>query len=82
MTERSAKLVHSSGKQEAFPAQLRQAGHAVHVPDLYEGQTFENPKVGLAYASQTGFDTLMDRGVAAVDDYGTALAYYAVSRLG
>jgi len=68
----------TSGVQ-AFAAELREAGHAVHVPDLYDGHTFETLQDGLAYASHAGFDSLMDRGVTAADEFGTALVYAGFS---
>ena len=43
---------------EAFAADLRAAGHTVHLPDLYEGHTFETLDEGLDYARPTGFDTV------------------------
>lgn len=64
---------------EAFASELRQAGHTVHVPDLYEGHTFDSLEEGLNYASRTGFDTLMERGVTAVDDLGDTLVYAGFS---
>jgi dienelactone hydrolase len=64
---------------EAFAAELRQAGHTVHVPDLYEGHTFETLEQGLTYAKQTGFGTLLERGVAAVEGLGDALVYAGFS---
>jgi len=64
---------------EAFAAELRQAGQPVHVPDLYEGHTFETLEEGLAYAKRTGFGTLMERGVAAVEGLGDALVYAGFS---
>ena len=60
---------------KAFAAELRQSGHDVHTPDLYEGHTFGTLDDGLTYARQTGFDTLMERGMAAVDGLGDALVY-------
>jgi dienelactone hydrolase len=73
---------HAQGRTagvEAFAAELREAGHVVHVPDLYEGHTFETLDDGVAYASQTGFDTLVERGVAAADGLGDALVYAGFS---
>ncbi|WP_457030987.1 dienelactone hydrolase family protein [Kitasatospora sp. P5_F3] len=64
---------------EAFAAELRRAGHIVHLPDLYEGHTFTTLEDGIAYARQTGFDTLMDRGIAAVEGLGDALVYVGFS---
>lgn len=64
---------------EAFAAELRRATHTVHVPDLYEGHVFDTLEEGLAYASRTGFDTLMERGVAAAEPLGDTLVYAGFS---
>jgi dienelactone hydrolase len=64
---------------EAFADELRRAGHTVHVPDLYQGQTFDTLDEGLAYAKRTGFGTLMERGVTAVEGLGDALVYAGFS---
>lgn len=45
-----------------FAAELRRAGHTVHVPDLYEGRVFDSLDDGAAYAQETGFDTIIERG--------------------
>ena len=73
---------HAQGLTEgvqAFASELRQAGHTVHVPDLYEGHTFATLDEGLAYMKQTGFETIMSRGVVAVDGLGDALVYAGFS---
>jgi dienelactone hydrolase len=64
---------------EAFANELRQAGHTVHLPDLYDGHTFDTLDEGIAYAKQTGFDTVMERGVAAAEELGDALVYAGLS---
>lgn len=64
---------------EAFADEVRRAGHTVHVPDLYEGHTFDTLEEGLAYARHTGFDTVLERGLAAVDGLGDALVYAGFS---
>jgi dienelactone hydrolase len=64
---------------EAFAAELRQAGHTVHVPDLYEGHTFDTLEEGVGYASQTGFGTVMERGVAAAESLGSEVVYAGFS---
>jgi len=48
-----------------FAEQLGAAGHRVLVPDLYEGETFDSIDDGVAHAQALGFDTVIDRGVAA-----------------
>src|SRR6266702_2371656 len=64
---------------EAFAAELRQAGHTVHVPDLYEGHTFGTLEEGLTYARRTGFGTLMERGVSAAEGLGDTQVYAGFS---
>jgi len=75
---------HGHGKTagiEAFAQQLRQAGHVVHTPDLYEGHTFAALDDGLAYARKTGFAEIVERGVRAADGLSDRLVY-AGSSLG
>ncbi len=51
----------------AFADELRAAGHTVHVPDLFDGHTFDTIKEGAAYTqaeSAPDFDALAD-GIAA-----------------
>jgi dienelactone hydrolase len=40
----------------------RRAGHLVHVPDLYEGQVFDDPEARMAYAQESGFASIIERG--------------------
>jgi dienelactone hydrolase len=73
---------HAQGLTEgvvAFAAELRQADHTVHLPDLYEGHTFDTLEEGLTFARRTGFDTLMERGVTAVEGLGDGLVYAGFS---
>jgi dienelactone hydrolase len=73
---------HSQGLTEgvqAFANELRKAGHTVHTPDLYEGHTFETIEEGMTYARETGFGTVKDRGLAAAEGLGDALAYAGFS---
>jgi dienelactone hydrolase len=73
---------HAHGLTEgvlAFAEDLRHAGHTVHTPDLYEGQTFASLDDGLGYAQQAGFDTIRARGVAAADRLDEALVYAGFS---
>jgi Dienelactone hydrolase and related enzymes len=49
----------------SFADELRQAGHTVHTPDLFDGRTFATVEEGLAFARDTGFQALVERGVAA-----------------
>jgi dienelactone hydrolase len=49
----------------AFADELRQAGHTVHTPDMFEGRTFERIDDGIAFAREEGFGELAGRGIAA-----------------
>jgi dienelactone hydrolase len=64
---------------ETFADTLRQAGHTVHVPDLFEGRTFASLEDGMAHARQVGFGTLQERGVAAAERLDPALVYAGFS---
>ena len=73
---------HSQGQTEGFLAfadELRQAGHTVHTPDLYDGRTFESLDDGLAYAGQIGFGDILERGVRAADELPSELVYAGFS---
>jgi dienelactone hydrolase len=64
---------------QAFADTLREAGHTVHVPDLFDGRTFVTLEDGMAYAQQVGFGTLKDRGIAEAEVLGPALVYAGFS---
>jgi len=51
----------------AFADEIRVAGHVVHTPDLYDGNTFDNLDDGLAYAKQVGFGAVNQRGLDAAE---------------
>ena len=73
---------HAQGLTEgvgAFAGALRDAGHTVHTPDLYDGRTFATLDEGLAYAGEIGFGTVMERGVAAADGLPDGLVYAGLS---
>src|SRR4029079_5446597 len=63
----------------AFADELRAAGHDVHVPDLLEGQTFPTIADGIANVQQVGFDTIVQRGRAAVEGLPAELVYIGIS---
>jgi dienelactone hydrolase len=50
----------------AFADKIRQEGHVVTVPDLFEGRTFDSLEDGVRHAESIGFDVIADRGGAAV----------------
>ena len=49
----------------AFADELRQAGHTVHTPDLFDGRTFESIEAGLAHVEEEGFEAVAERGACA-----------------
>jgi dienelactone hydrolase len=51
----------------SFADTLREAGHTVHTPDLFEGRTFATIDEGLEYAGEAGFGALIERGVDAAE---------------
>ncbi|MCF6523086.1 dienelactone hydrolase family protein [Streptomyces sp. JJ36] len=63
----------------AFAGRLREAGHTVHVPDLYEGHVFDTLQEGIGYAEKTGFGTLVERGTAAAEELPAELVYAGLS---
>ncbi len=63
----------------AFADELRQQGHTVHTPDLFDGRTFGTVGEGLAFADQAGFDALVERGVAAADKTGSDAVFAGFS---
>jgi dienelactone hydrolase len=64
---------------QAFAEELRQAGHTVHAPDLFDGRTFATIDEGMAYAREAGFEALAERGVALAGGFGPAVVYAGFS---
>ena len=63
----------------AFADELRQAGHLVHTPDLFEGRTFDSIEQGLSFVKELGFSEVMARGVRAVDALPAELVFAGFS---
>jgi len=73
---------HAQGLTEgiiAFADRLREAGHTVHTPDLYDGHTFQTLDEGIGYARETGFGSLQERGLRAADELRSDLTYAGFS---
>jgi dienelactone hydrolase len=73
---------HAQGQTSGFhefAEELRRAGHTVHTPDLYEGQTFDNLDDGVAHADEIGFGEIIERGVAAAEPLPDGLVYAGFS---
>ncbi|MEW5873517.1 MAG: dienelactone hydrolase family protein [Chloroflexota bacterium] len=63
----------------AFAAQLRQAGHTVHTPDLFDGRTFDSIEKGMSFVQELGFGEIMARGQRAVEGLPAELVYAGFS---
>jgi dienelactone hydrolase len=63
----------------AFADELRQAGHIVHTPDLFDGHIFDSIEKGMGFVKELGFSEVMERGVRAVEDLPMELVYAGFS---
>jgi len=73
---------HAMGPTPAFLAfaeALRDAGHTVHTPDLFEGRTFGSIAEGMAHVETLGFATILARGVATAEGLPADLVYAGFS---
>jgi dienelactone hydrolase len=73
---------HSRGQTAGFVAfadELRQAGHTVHTPDLFDGRTFESIDDGMTHIREVGFTELIERGVRFADGLPAELVYAGFS---
>lgn len=62
-----------------FAEALRDAGHTVHTPDLFEGQTFSSIEEGVSHAQQVGFGVVMERGSRVVESLPAGVVYAGFS---
>jgi dienelactone hydrolase len=63
-----------------FAAALRGAGHTVHTPDLFDGQTFDTIEDGMAYSEEIGGPmAIVDRARVAVDELPNEVVYVGFS---
>lgn len=63
----------------AFADRLRAVGHVVHVPDLYDGTTFDDFDAGVGHAEEVGFDTIIERGRVAAEGVADEVVYVGLS---
>ncbi len=73
---------HAQGQSTGFLAfadELREAGHTVHAPDLYDGRTFDDLDEGVGYAKEVGFGEVLRRGTAAAEDLPADIVYAGFS---
>lgn len=76
-------LFHHSGGLtpgvRAFADLLRERGHTVHTPDLFEGRTFADVAEGVAFAEEVGEDVFARRAAEAVAGLPAELVYGGMS---
>ena len=73
---------HAQGQTEGFAAfadELRQAGHTVHTPDLFDGRKFGSIDEGMAFVGELGFGEIIDRGDRAARELPGELVYAGFS---
>ena len=73
---------HAQGQTKGFLAfadELREAGHTVHAPDLYDGKTFADIDEGVANARQIGFGEIILLGAATAADLPVDIVYAGFS---
>src|SRR5919109_3731787 len=74
---------HAMGQTKGFADfadRLRQAGHTVHTPDLFDGRTFATIDEGMAHAEELGFpDGIIDRAERAANELPAELVYAGFS---
>jgi dienelactone hydrolase len=73
---------HAQGQTTGFHAfadDLRQAGHTVHTPDLFDGRSFDSIDAGVAHAAKIGFGEVIERGVRAAEGLSADLVYAGFS---
>ncbi len=63
----------------AFAADLRAAGHVVHLPDLFEGRTFASIEEGVGHIEAVGFEEMRECGVRLADALPENLVYAGFS---
>lgn len=64
---------------QRFADVLRDAGHTVHAPDLYEGRTFDDTESGVEHMNELGRDVLAQRAAGAAAGVPDGLVYAGMS---
>jgi dienelactone hydrolase len=69
-----------TGPVRAFADALRDGGHTVYTPDLFDGRTFDKYEGGMAYSEELGGPmAIVDRARAAVASLPSQLVYVGLS---
>lgn len=64
---------------ERWAGRLREAGHEVWTPDLFEGRAFDRLEAGIAHRDEIGVPELMRRAEAALEELPDDLVYAGFS---
>ncbi|WP_167131465.1 dienelactone hydrolase family protein [Paramicrobacterium chengjingii] len=64
---------------EQIAERLRDAGHLVHVPDLFDGRTFDSIDEGIAFAESIDNDALLGTATAEVQSLPNDIVYLGFS---
>jgi dienelactone hydrolase len=64
---------------KVFADNLRQAGHIVHTPDLFEGRIFSDIETGMSFVKELGFAEVMARAEHVVEKLPAELVYAGFS---
>jgi dienelactone hydrolase len=64
---------------KAFADELREAGHTVYTPDMFDGRTFDSIPEGMAFIQAAGMEEMVERGVHTADDLPADLVYAGMS---
>ncbi|GAB2512216.1 dienelactone hydrolase family protein [Paramicrobacterium agarici] len=64
---------------ESIAETLRNSGHVIHVPDLFDGRTFDSIDDGIAFAQSVGSDELLARARAEVQSLPEDIVYIGFS---
>jgi dienelactone hydrolase len=73
---------HAQGLRDdvlAWADSLRDAGHEVETPDLFEGRTFERLEDGIAHRDELGVPALIGRASEAIEPLPDELVYAGFS---
>jgi dienelactone hydrolase len=62
-----------------FAGILRNAGHTVHTPDLFDGRTFSVLEEGMGFVRELGFGEVAERGIRAANGLPNELVYAGFS---
>lgn len=61
---------------------IRNAGHTVHTPDLYDGEVFADRDAALQKVQELGFDAILDRALARTAHLEAPVVYAGISNGG